>query len=454
VNTTFLAGSAKVDITPPLTIPYLCYEPRHAFFQGVHDPLYARAVALSVDDCAALLIAADAIGFSNAILGPERNFTAEVRQRIAQQTGVPVANIVLTASHAHSTPETAHLRRLLDIPAAAPWLEVWIEQLVSAAIMAWGQRQPSRLKAATGSVEGLARNRRVIGRDGRILAGPEHTPAASETIPQPLDPAVDVIYVEAIDGASCTVLANFACHPVTVQVQPLVSADFPGVAMALVEQIVPGCRTGVFLQGACGNLNPIRNTTDFADVERYGLMLGGEVIKLAARLSAPDQPTLSPHLAVASTTLALPVRELPPRASAQAAYAEATARLSAAESDQDRQHWRRQQRMAEEALILIEQGDEPIQAEVQVIRLGESALVALPGEPFVELGLAIKARSPAAQTLVVGYANDWIGYLTTPEAWTQGGYEVAPGPWTRVGAEGSAQLVAAALTLLEQLWSA
>jgi hypothetical protein len=41
-----LAGSARVDITPPLTIPYLGYEPRHALFEGMHDPLYARAVAL------------------------------------------------------------------------------------------------------------------------------------------------------------------------------------------------------------------------------------------------------------------------------------------------------------------------------------------------------------------------------------------------------------------------
>jgi neutral ceramidase len=454
VNTTFLAGSAKVDITPPLTIPYLGYEPRHALFQGVHDPLYARAVALSVGDCAVLLIAADAIGFSNAILGPDRNFTAEVRHRIARQTGVPAANIVLTASHAHSTPETAHLRRLLDTPAAAPWLEVLIDQLVSAAIMAWSQRQPSRLKAATGSVVGLARNRRVIGRDGRILSGPEYTPEASETIPQPVDPTVSVLYLESLDGSGCTVLANFACHPVTVQVQPLVSADFPGVAMSLVEQIVPGCRTALFLQGACGNLNPVRNTTDFADVERYGLMLGSEVVKLAARLSAPDQPALSPHLAVAATTLALPVRDLPPQSSSQAAYDEATARLTSAKSDEERRHWGRQQRMAEEALILIAQGDEPIQAEVQVIRLGECALVALPGEPFVELGLALKARSPAGQTLVVGYTNDWIGYLTTPEAWTQGGYEVAPGPWTRVGPQGGSQVVEAALALLAQLWSA
>src|SRR5262245_46898041 len=75
VDTILLAGSAKVNITPPLTIPYLGYEPRHAFFHGVHDPLYARAAALDDGTTALLIIAADSIGYSNALLGPERNFT-------------------------------------------------------------------------------------------------------------------------------------------------------------------------------------------------------------------------------------------------------------------------------------------------------------------------------------------------------------------------------------------
>jgi hypothetical protein len=96
----------------------------------------------------------------------------------------------------------------------------------------------------------------------------------------------------------------------------------------------------------------------------------------------------------------------------------------------------------------VERGTEPIPAEVQVIRLGALALVGLPGEPFAELGLTIKARSAAAQTLICGYANDWIGYLTPPIAWEQGGYEVGLGPWTRVGPQGGNQLVECALKLI------
>jgi len=235
-----------------------------------------------------------------------------------------------------------------------------------------------------------------------------------------------------------------------------VSADFPGAAMALVEKSLPRCVNSLFFQGACGDINPIRNTTDFADVERYGLMLGGEVIKQAAQLSAPgcvpDYPATTSTINVRSETIALKVRDLPSPALAQQAYAEADQQWVAAQSETEKKQWARQRRMAEEKLTLIARGAEPIPAEIQVIRIGDVALVSLPGEPFAELGLAIKQRSPARQTFVIGYANDWIGYLTTPAAWQQGGYEVGEGPWTRVGPEGGPLLVEKALTLINTLW--
>ena len=59
------AGTARVDITPPLTIPYLGYEPRHAFFRGVHDPLYARALAVDDGQTQVVLIAR----FANGAIG-------------------------------------------------------------------------------------------------------------------------------------------------------------------------------------------------------------------------------------------------------------------------------------------------------------------------------------------------------------------------------------------------
>lgn len=449
----FQAGTAKVDITPPLTIPYLGYEPRHALFQGVHDPLYARALAVDDGETQAVLIAADSIGYSNDILGPGRNFTAEVRQRIQARTGVPAENIMLASSHAHSTPETTNLRTLLDTPAAGPWLEVLMDQLASAAAMAVRRRKPSMLKIGTGEVHGLSWSRRIIGKDGKIYQWSNRPPDGEVADWGAIDHQVGVLLFEAIEGGSCIVVTNFACHAVTVQVQPLVSADFPGAAMGLVEWVIPNCEGSLFLQGACGDQNPVRgDTRDFEDVKRYGLMLGGEVIKLVGKLSAPDYPESRPVVAVMSETISLPARDLPPRGPAQAAYEEADRKLAEARTEGERRRFARERRLAEEVLLLIARGSEPIPAEVQVIRLGDAAIVGLPGEPFVELGLEIKERAIAPHPFVVGYANDYLGYFATPAAWEQGGYEVGYGPWARVGPEGSSLLVEKAVEMVGKLW--
>src|SRR5262249_16877999 len=155
------------------------------------DPLYARALALDNGATQLIIIAVDSIGFSNDLLGPGRNFTQEVRERIHKLTGVPAANIMLATSHAHSTPETCNLRRLLDTPATGPWLEVIMDQLASAAAMAFSQRQPSRLKVGEGEVVGLSRNRRMLGPDGRIAASPIGAVPSG-----PIDPQVGVLLVE------------------------------------------------------------------------------------------------------------------------------------------------------------------------------------------------------------------------------------------------------------------
>jgi hypothetical protein len=65
-----------------------------------------------------------------------------------------------------------------------------------------------------------------------------------------------------------------------------------------------------------------------------------------------------------------------------------------------------------------------VTAEVQVIRINDIALVAVPGEAFVEMALTVKSQSPIRDTFFVGYSNGAIGYIPTREAYPLGGYEV------------------------------
>ncbi len=433
-------GSAKVDITPPLTIPHLGYVPRQGKFKGIHDPLYARAIVFDNDDLRFVLISADSIGYNNEVLGEGRNFTAEVRERIKKQTGIKYENIMLASTHAHSVPETTGITRLLDVPSASSWLEVLIDQLSSVVEMALSNMNSAKLKAGIGETKGIAKNRRK----GNMSIEMQRELGL-------IDESVGVLLCEG--NESSDVIINFACHPVTVQVQSLVSADYPGVATKFVENSIYGCRNCLFLQGSAGNINPMRDDTrDFRDVELYGKILGGEVVKLVSILSAPNINFMEDRISSVSKIIMLPSRDLPDPEPFRQEYQKA---LKDAENSKDEISKYNALRIAgynREILNRIERGTGPIPAEIQVFRIGELAIVGIPGELFVELGLQIKRNSPAPYTFISETTNGWIGYIVSSGTYQEGGYEVSPGPWSMTNEEGGQIIVKTALELITELW--
>ena len=89
-----------------------------------------------------------------------------------------------------------------------------------------------------------------------------------------------------------------------------------------------------------------------------------------------------------------------------------------------------------------------LDAEIQVIRLNRDvAIVLLPGEVFVELGLAIKRGSPFKHTLVIELSNDNPAYLPTEKAFKEGGYETVN---SRIVPGGGERLAEAAIQLLKE----
>lgn len=433
-------GSGKVDITPPLTIPHLGYVPRQGKFNGVHDPLYAKAIVFDNNETRFALISTDSIGYNNEILGNGRNFTAEVREQISKRTGIKCENIMITSSHAHSVPETTGITRLLDIPSASPWLEVLMDQLSSAVEMALLNMNTANLKVGIGETKGIAKNRRK-----------GNMPIEKQRELGLIDESVGVLLCEGQENSD--VIVNFACHPVTVQVQPLVSADYPGVATKFVEDSINGCRNCLFLQGSAGNINPIRgDTRDFRDVELYGKILGGEVVKLVSILSAPDVSSMEDRIDIIKKTIIIPSRDLPDPEPFRQEYQKA---LKDAENSKDELSKYNALRIASynrEILNRIEKGTEPIPVEIQVFRVGELAIVGIPGELFVELGLQIKQNSPAPYTFISETTNGWIGYIVSPGTYQEGGYEVSSGPWSMTNEEGGQLIVKTAIELIAELW--
>ncbi len=446
-------GAAKADISPPLHIPYLGGEPRYGEFAGIHDPLYARATVLSCGGQSVGILSADALGLSTDLLGPGRDFIAEVRRRVAAETDLDPDGILLAATHAHSTPDTYGILRLWEKPECRAWFEVFAGHLAWTLIRAWRDLTPARLGLGQTRVPGVGANRRLRDEQGRICSRgrmPEDATIIDEGC---CDDSLLVLLVRR-EGAAPVVIANFACHPVTVQVQPMMSADYPGFACALVEQVLGSDSLCLFVQGAAGDINPVNDASgEFDDVASFGAMVGGGILQGVgqARLATGAEEVV---LDAARRVVPIAARQAPDVDTARAAREEAVAalaRVSRGAPEFPRLYG--VARAADETYRLAQFGSDPLAAEVQALRLGDVGIATFPGELFCGLGLRVKERSPAPLTVIAACANGCLGYLHPEEAWEHGGYEVGMGAWCRVAAGGSEKLAAAAEDLMRVLFA-
>ncbi|MEN6548117.1 MAG: hypothetical protein ABFE07_18925, partial [Armatimonadia bacterium] len=297
-------------------------------------------------------------------------------------------------------------------------------QIAGAARMAAERLAPARVGGGRGPVQ-VGINRREL-RDGQIVLGRDAS--------KPVAPWVDVLRLDTAEGAPLATLFMHACHPVTrAENSYEISADFPGVAQRLVEGVYPGT-TAMFGQGCSGNINsePVRGTWE--DVRRLGTMLGGEVVKVRETIATTDEA----RLAVTHERVELPLQKIPPMeqivleiTGAEKALAEAEGRSSAAATLYKAflATWRKLREMTER-----EEELEPMVFPLQGIAIGDTALVALPGEVFVEYALHAEEVSPFGQTLCLGCSNGSGTYVPTAAALEEGGYEVSFTPlwWGRL----------------------
>lgn len=407
-------GTGRVDITPPLSIPYLGYRPRHSYFNGIHDNLYASAITVSDGSKEIALISADSIGFFNGILGEGRDFTREVKENIEKETGIKKDAIMLMSSHIHSTPETLGIRSLRDIPGGPEWLEILMAQLCTAVKLARRKKFKAHLKIGNGKAEGISYNRR------------------KESW---MDNEVIVLLFESIENDKNILLVNFACHPVIVQVQELVSADYVGSMREIVMNGLKCVQDCLFIQGACGDINPEKDDTgDFKDVYLKGASLAGEVIKIYGKISDSTYLSETVEIKYASSNIELASRSLPSSdecIQTERIYEQLKLQIEKC-SQSEGKEIRKKIVILEEALCRIREGSNPYAGEVQAIRLGNAVIIGIPGEPFCKMGIEIKKMFKPLIAIPAGYTNGYLGYIAPKESWENGGYEVGLGPWCKL----------------------
>ncbi len=391
-------GAGQSEITPPIGVEmcgYGYYLQRRA--TEVLDPLRARALVLDSGGVRVAIVACDLIGLTEATV-------AEARRLIQRQTGIPSAHVLFACSHTHSGPTTIEVRGCGG--PEREYMALLPHYLASAVAQATGNLRPVAIGFAAGEVKGLAMNR-VEGEDG------------------PLDEGLPVMRIQGLDGLAVATVYCVSAHGVThLSSNTTLSADWIGLASARIQVARDGL--GLFLQGSCGDINPVLVHTGKCD--EAGALVANHVTDLTSELDYCEEVDIE----AATRRLALPL-DVTPVENLEHTAAEARKTLRelppGPETFAGRATARFELEWAAEALAMHLRGlRRELLTEIQAIRIGDGLLLAHGGELFCEFGLELKARFAPRPTFVVGYANGFIGYVPDPEDFERGGYAAATVP--------------------------
>ena len=415
------AGVGKTDITPPLGSPLRGYY-YERLATNVHDELYAKALVLEDQNQTLVIVITDL-----ADIAPTG--FAKARTRIAQDFGIPEANIIISATHTHTGPEMT------------PEYEAMVATKVyDAASIAHQRRQPATIKSGAGEEGNVSFHRRFMMKDSTVQFNPGPLNPNIVRPMGPIDPEVGILYVADLRGKPLAVLVNFAMHLDTVGGTEI-SADFPAYISKVLKQNLGDDTMVMFGLGTCGNINHFNvkspeTLKGFGRTERIGYALAASVIHELPALDSVDVGALK----VAHEELQL---KIPSYTEQEVAEANVNA-----QKESDHESSTPEIREAMKILRIDKRNGQPLDAEVQAFGLGDVGIVALPGEIFVELGLAIKEQSPFKHTLILTLSNHSVGYVPNEAAFPYGAYEVevsqvAPGEGER--------LVISAVKLLQEI---
>lgn len=395
-------GIATRDITPPAGMPMGGYAARAGVAEGTLDRLCCRAVALSDGDTTLVLVALDLVYVAS-------EWTTPLRLRIADRLRSNAANVLVAGTHTHSGPAVFH-STLVEHERLAAYEQQLGAIVVETVDDAHAQMHPVGLAVGSARVTGVGANRREAAGD--------------------VDDAVRVLVARSSAGRCAGVLAVFGCHPTVLSAANLrYSRDLFGAAVDAAEAALDA--PVVLFNGAAADVSTrfVRREQSAAEVARLGRVLGDGIAAAAASAAAIATVPLRARVAVVPVA----ARRFPSAEDAQRLVAGAATQLQhtkdsgASAAEVRRVASRFEGAMAQlflathgGAVALI--GRPPESALIQLLQIGGCDVLAVPGELFSSVGQQIRAaRSRPA--MLVGYANDYLGYFVPPSAAAGGGYE-------------------------------
>lgn len=360
----FRVGFASRDITPPAGMPA---DPRYT---KVHDPLSVRCIVIASGDKTVAIAAGDIFVFTAYEIAPI-------------QEGARAAEIdylLFASTHSHSAPDGIGL----DIPHADEYDAFVARQAVDCIIEAKQKLAPATIEVSQTELAIDGAHIALISRNWRD--------------PGIVWPYVTVVRFTSTEGKKepLGALVQFTSHPERLaRYDGAISADWVGPMRKTVEDALGGMC--VFVNGPLGGMvspDEIPGSEPFADTQRIGEWIGARAVE-AAR--AGSSPITRAGITARTRPLLIPITN-------------------------------------EKIVELREKGwmkggaiHGSHATQVGRLDIGELCVFAIPGELLPDLGFRALAQMTGRFNLIVGLANDEIGYIIPAWDYHVGSYEEMTG---------------------------
>jgi len=445
----FKAGAATSNITPELGSSINGgFQDGKATF--IHDELHARCLALDDGTTKLAFVVVD-----SCVIG--RSIFDEAKKMVHAATGLPLENMMMSATHSHSCGTLQAVGQSEPNPMYQRFVSRRIADGVRRAL---NNLAPAKIGHGSVSVPGQVFNRRWKMKPGTIPPSPLgvttdqvrtnpgiNNPGLLEPA-GPTDPEVCFISVQHEDGKPIALLANYSLHYVGGVGPGHISADYYG-AFAVKIGTLLGAESqdppfvGIMSNGTSGDINNIDFRGGQERQPPYGRIqiVANEVAQAVATAvkKLPHQDWVP--LATAQKEIALGVR-LPSKEEVEKARTVMQQSKSLPRMETIEQVYARE-------TVLMADFPAQVSAPLQVMKIGDLRVCAIPAETFVEIGLGLKKRHTSLFT--VSLANAYHGYLPTPEQHRLGGYETWRARSSYLEVDASTKIVAGLEDLLTQL---
>jgi hypothetical protein len=449
------AGTAAVDISPTVFPMQL----RSGKSDYVHDPLHVRAVAFENGEGRVVIALVDAIGVG-------REMTDEAKAIVAIKTGWKPGQMLVSGTHTHTAPKGGDTS-----PGRIAYEKTRSGGLVEALTKAIESLEPAKVGFASDEEPSEVYNRRWYLKPGTMDQNPlggfdqvrTNAPRGDLLKPAgPTDPEVCVVDVRTRRGRALGLIANYSLHYVggVPEVKEeggkrvgMASADYYGEFARVMPFRVGGSNppdnfVAMMTNGTSGDINNIDfyskrpPRAPFEQIRIVAHKTADAAWRAVKKIESYDE---NPVVAILQRELALKYRT---PSQAELDKAMELMKLSRKERDAINQ---RTGSVASNTISYASPDKERTEnVIIQAVRIGDQAIVAMPFEVLVEIGLELKEKSPFAHTFTIELANGAYGYLPPPNQHKLGGYETWLGT-SRFETDTSVILVKNLLEMLEEL---